>query len=302
MALSDNSRGAAIMAVSMAAFMLNDTCMKIVTQTLHLPTLEAAALRNVAVVLGLLLLAPRMGGLRLRLPRAQARLVALRSLGEILSTGAFLYALKHMPLANLSAIMQSLPLAVTLGAVLFLHEPLGWRRAGAIVIGFVGVLLIVQPGADGFNLWALSGLGAVAAVTLRDLTTRRLPRDVPSITVAIYAAGSVSVAAALLAGADGGWPPIPPLAALLMLAAAACLVVGYLAAVAAMRVGEVGVVAPFRYTSLLYAIVLGWLVFGQLPGRMTLIGAAIVVATGLFTLYRERRLRRAGLRAVRPRG
>lgn len=302
MALSDNSRGAAIMALSMAAFILNDTCMKVATETLAMPTPEATALRNVAVILGLLLLAPRMGGLRLGLPRAQARLVALRSVGEILSTGAFLYALKHMPLANLSAIMQSLPLAVTLGAALFLQEPLGWRRTGAILIGFVGVLLIVKPGPVGFDGWSLSGLAAVAAVTLRDLSTRRLSRDVPSITVAIYAAGSVSVAAALFAGLDGGWPPVPPRAGLLLLTAAACLVVGYIAAVAAMRVGEVGIVAPFRYTSLLYAIVLGGLVFGQLPGPVTLAGAGIVVATGLFTLYRERQLRRAARGAVPIRG
>lgn len=298
MALGDNSRGAAIMALSMASFTLNDTCMKFVTETLGVPTPEATALRNFLVVAGLLLLAPRMGGLKLRLPGAQARLVALRSVGEVVSTGTYLYALKHMPLANLSAIMQSLPLAVTLGAALFLREPLGWRRAGAILIGFLGVMLIVRPGPQGFDVWALLGLASVAAVTLRDLATRRLPRDVPSITVAIYAAGSVCLLAVLSTGVDGGWPPVPPEAVILLFGAACCLVVGYIAAVAAMRVGEVGFVAPFRYTSLLCAIALGWLVFGQFPGPLTMTGAAIVVATGLFTLYRERQLRRAALRAA----
>lgn len=287
MVLSDNARGALFMNVSMAAFTLNDTCMKAVTESV--PTFQAAALRGAAVVLALLLLAPHMGGLRLWLPRREAGVIAWRCLGEIVSTVTFLIALKHMPLANISAVMQSLPLAVTLGAALFFGEAIGWRRALAIGVGFLGVLLIIRPGTEGFDRWSLLALAAVASVVLRDLTTRRVARTIPSVTVALYSAGSVALMSALALPLDGGWPPLDGGQLAVLLAASACLVVGYMASISAMRVGEVGFVAPFRYTSLVWAIVLGWLVFGQLPGALTLTGAGIVIATGLFTLYRERR-------------
>lgn len=296
--MTDNARGALYMNVSMAAFTLNDTCMKAVTETV--PTFQAAALRGAVVVLALLLLAPRMGGLRLWLPRREAGVVAWRCVGEVASTIAFLIALKHMPLANISAVMQSLPLAVTLGAALFFGEVIGWRRALAIGVGFVGVLLIIRPGTEGFDQWSLLALVAVASVVLRDLTTRGLAKTVPSITVALYSAGSVTLMSVLALPFFGGWPPVDTIQVAVLLAASACLVVGYIAAVSAMRVGEVGFVAPFRYTSLVWAIVLGWLVFGQLPGVLTLTGAGIVIATGLFTLYRERRQRLKTKAATAP--
>lgn len=289
--MNDNARGALIMNASMAAFTVNDACMKAVTETV--PTFEAAALRGVVVVLALILVARRMGGLQLRLPAREARIVAWRAVGEVASTVTYLIALKHMPLANISAIMQSLPLAVTLGAAVFFGETIGWRRALAIGIGFLGVLLIVRPGTEGFDQWSLLVLASVGFVVLRDLTTRGLSRSVPTATVAIWSAGSVGVFSAVMMPFDGGAPPIGMAELGVILIAAACLVVGYMAAVGAMRVGEVGFVAPFRYTSLVWAIVLGWLVFHQLPGGLTLAGAAIVVATGIFTLYRERLARRA---------
>ncbi len=292
MVLSDNARGALYMCLAMASFTLNDSCMKAVTE--RLPTFEAAALRAMMVVPALMLVAHRRGGLRLRLG-PDAPTVGWRCLGEVLSTVLYLYALKHMPLANISAIMQSLPLAVTLAAALFLGEPIGWRRASAILVGFAGVMLIIRPGGEGFDRWSLLALASVAAVVLRDLASRRVSRALPSVTVAIWSAGSVGVLSVLSAPFAGGWPQPTGTEALWLLAAASCLVVGYITSVAAMRVGEVGFVAPFRYTSLIWAIGLGWLVFDQLPGRLTSLGAAVVIATGLFTLYRERQARRQAL-------
>ncbi|WP_127902724.1 DMT family transporter [Solirhodobacter olei] len=289
--MGDNARGAIYMCLSMAAFTLNDSFMKAVTE--HLPTFEAAALRGPPVILALALIAWQRGTLKLTMARGDAVTVTLRCLGEILSTATFLYALKHMPLANISAVMQSLPLAVTLAAALFLGEPIGWRRAGAILVGFAGVMLIIRPGTAGFDRWSLLALGAVASVVLRDIASRRVSRAVPSIVVAVYSATAVTLFSALAAPYAGGWPPVSGADVLALLAASACLVVGYIAAVSAMRVGEVGFVAPFRYTSLVWAIALGWLVFDQWPGPLTLVGAAVVIATGLFTLFRERRVRRA---------
>ena len=189
MQLSDNARGVVLMTVAMAAFTLNDTAMKLVMQSV--PLFQAIGLRGLLATLVLLVLGWRMGGLRLKLPRRDLWLLALRSLAEVLGTLTFLAALNHMPLANLSAILQVLPLAVTLAAALFLGDRVGWRRMTAIVVGFIGVLIIIRPGPAGFDLWALMGLASVACVVVRDLTTRRMSASLPSVTVALSAAVTV---------------------------------------------------------------------------------------------------------------
>lgn len=282
---ADNHRGILLMVVAMAAFTLNDTCMKAVNA--DLPLFQAIFLRGVLTTAGLGLIAWRTGVLPLRLPRRDRQLVAWRILGEVASTITFLLALRHMQLASLSAIMQSLPLAVTLAAAVLLGAPVGWRRMAAILVGFCGVLMIVRPGTDGFDHWALLGLASVGFVVLRDLTTRGLSRDVPSAGVALLAAASVTLTA-MLALPFEGWVPVTPVAWVKITAAAGFLIVGYLTIVMTMRVGDIAIIAPFRYTALIFALILGWLVFGQFPDGWTLAGSVIVMATGAYTFHRER--------------
>jgi len=292
MPLSDNLRGALYMNIAMAAFTVNDSLMKAATSTLHMPLWQAIATRGLLTLGPLLLIGHMTGGLRFRMPRKDAITVGLRSVGEVASTLTFLAALVHMPLANLSAIMQSLPLAVTLAAWLFLKEPVGWRRLLAICVGFFGVMLIVRPGPEGFDHWSLLGLISVAFVVLRDLSTRQLSKAVPSSTVAVMASVAVTLTALVLSVIEG-WV-MPSLGQMALLAgAAASLVVGYNYVVMVMRVGDLGFVAPFRYTSLVVALILGWLVFGTFPDALTLAGAGLVVGSGIFTLWRERRASRA---------
>jgi drug/metabolite transporter (DMT)-like permease len=292
MPLSDNLRGALYMTIAMAAFTINDGFMKAATSTLHLPLWQAIATRGLLTLGPLILIGQMTGGIRFRMPRRDAVAVGLRSVGEVASTLTFLAALVHMPLANLSAIMQSLPLAVTLAAWVFLKEPVGWRRLLAICVGFGGVMLIVRPGPDGFDHWSLVALVSVAFVVLRDLSTRQLTKAVPSSTVAIAASASVTVTALVLSLIEG-WV-MPSLGQMALLAgAAASLVVGYNYVVMVMRVGDLGFVAPFRYSSLVVALILGWLMFGSFPDALTLAGAALVVGSGIFTLWRERRVRLA---------
>ncbi|MFA7434088.1 MAG: DMT family transporter [Gemmobacter sp.] len=293
---SDNLRGAFYMMLAMAGFTINDACMKAVTQTI--PLYQAIALRGAVTVAALVLIAHLNGGLRLRLPAGAGLMVGLRTLGEVASTVAFLTALMHMPLANLSAIMQSLPLALTLAAALVFREAVGWRRLTAIGVGFAGVLIVIRPGPEGFDIWALVGLAAVAAVVLRDLSIRRLPAAVPSVTVALYAAVAVTVFAFAMS-ATTPWQPIDPEAALLLAGASGFLVVGYLFAVIVMRIGDIGFISPFRYTALIWAIFLGWLVFGDFPDGWTLFGAALVIGSGVFTLTRERALARRAARTAK---
>ncbi len=283
--MSPNSRGAFLMMGSMAAFTLNDTCIKATGGAVHL--FQLVTMRGVLTTVLIYLLARHLGALRLHLPRRDWALIALRCVSEVGATVFFLTALMRMPLANVTAVLQVLPLTVTLGAALFFGEPVGWRRMLAILAGFAGMLLIVRPGPEGFSIEAAYALAAVVCVTARDLSTRRMSAEVPSLTVTLFAAISVTVFSAL-ASAGQGW--VAPGAGQLGLIVSASVLIlfGYLLSVMVMRVGDVSFTAPFRYTGLIWALVLGWAVFGDWPDPVTMLGATVVVATGLFTLYRER--------------
>ncbi len=290
----DNLKGAGLMVVSMAAFTFNDVCMK--TLSGQIPLFQAIFMRGLLTCLLIWLVGRRMGAIRLALPRRDWGLIALRSGAEIGATFFFLTALFHMPIANVTAILQALPLTVALAAALFFREPLGWRRLVAIGVGFGGVMLIVRPGAEGFSVYSLYALAAVGFVTLRDLTARRLSPAVPSITVALITAMVITVAGGLVSTVQG-WAPVDGRALGLIALAAGFILGGYLASVAVMRVGEIGFIAPFRYTGLIWALLLGFVVFDDWPAPLTLVGATVVVAMGLFTLFRERQLRRKARRA-----
>ena len=296
-------RGPALMTLSMLAFTLNDTCMKALGGDLALA--QALFLRGLLTVAVLGALAWRAGALRPPAEPADRLWLAARTAGEVGAAFFFVNALFGMPIANVTAILQALPLTVTAAAALLLGERVGPRRWAAVAIGLVGVLLIVRPGTEGFDVTSLHALAAVLCVTLRDVATRRMGRGVPSLTVALCAALAVTgFAAAMLPGA--AWAPVGLGSGALLLGSALFIVAGYLLSVAVMRAGEVSATAPFRYTGLLWALVAGIVVFGHWPEPLTLAGAAIVVGAGLFTLRRERAAGgRAGAaaphRGLRPR-
>ncbi|MBL9049317.1 MAG: DMT family transporter [Tabrizicola sp.] len=289
MPVSENLRGILLMCASMAAFTINDTFMKSVTQTL--PLYQSIGLRGLIAVAGLLILAIATRAFTFRPSRRDAGLILLRSLADVAATILFLEALLRMPLANLSAILQALPLLITLGAALVYGDRIGWRRMTAILVGLVGVLIIIRPGTEGFDRWALLGIGSVLCVVVRDLAVRPIQGQVPSALVALGAAVGVT-AMGWIGTSLQGWHAPDAWEATRILGAGLFLIVGYLTSVMAMRHGDIGMVAPFRYTSLLWAIALGFLAFGNLPDGWTLLGATIVVGAGLFTLWRERSLRR----------
>lgn len=278
------------MAVAMAGFVLNDTMMKLVFDDLDL--FQAIFLRGLLVSLLIVPLAIRRGQLLYRPTRADARLMGLRVIGEIGGAVCFLSALVQMPIANATAIVQAIPLAITLAAALVFGEHVGWRRYSAITVGFIGVLIIVRPGAEGFTVYSFWAVAAVAFMVLRDLSTRRFTPGVPSLFVAFVTA----ILTAAFAGAVAltrDWQPLQVEHLGLLSASAGFLFFGYLFSIKAMRVGEVAFVSPFRYTVMIWAIVLGIVVFGDIPDRWTLVGASIVVVMGIYTFYRERRLLRA---------
>lgn len=287
---SDNLRGAVFMVVAMAGFCLNDTMMKLVFADLGV--FQAIGLRGLLLSVMIAAVALARGQLLYRPSRNDRRILGLRVVGEIGSASCFLTALYHMPIANATAIIQVIPLAITLAAALFLGEKVGWRRYSAIAIGFIGVLIIVRPGAEGFNAYAFWALAAVGFMVLRDLSTRKLSREIPSLYVAFITAIATGVFAATVALLRD-WRPVELAQLGLLLASAGFLFVGYLFSIKAMRIGAIAVVSPFRYTILIWAIVLGIVVFGDIPDSWTLIGATIVVGMGIYTFYRERRLAHA---------
>ncbi|MDG1802801.1 MAG: DMT family transporter, partial [Paracoccaceae bacterium] len=232
-----------------------------------------------------------LGALHLRIPPRDRLLIVIRALAEVGSAYFFLTALYNMPLANVSAIMQSLPLVVTLAAALFFGETLGWRRMTAILVGLCGVLLIVRPGTEGFNIFSVYALIAVAFVTVRDLVTRRVSGATHSMMVTFITSLALLIAFGM-ASMTVEWVPITLHRGSMILGAAVMVVFGYVFSVMVMRVGEISFVAPFRYTGLIWALVLGWLVFGDWPAPLTLVGAVIVVGSGVFMLYREAQLKR----------
>lgn len=289
--MSPNTRGALLMMGSMAAFTVNDAIVKLLGGSL--PLFQIITLRGALTSVWVFLLARHLGALHLRFDRRDRVLVAMRCVSEIGATFFFLTALMNMPLANVTAVLQALPLTVTLGAALIFGEPVGWRRMLAIGIGFCGMLLIVRPGPDGFTTHAIYALLAVTCVTARDLITRRMSSHVPSMVVTLATALTVT-GLGLVGSLTVSWVPLDLQSGLLVFGASVFVLIGYLCSVMVMRVGEVGFIAPFRYTSLVWALGLGWLIFGNWPDPVTMLGAGLVVATGLFTLFRERSRRRRG--------
>ena len=289
-ALKSNTKGALLMMASMASFTMNDAFMKGLSTVL--PLSQAVFLRGIATTLILLALAQAMGGLKLRLPKRDWKIILARNVTEVLMAYFFISAIFNMPFANATAIMQAIPLTITLAGAIFLREAVGMRRLSAILVGFFGVLLIVRPGFEGFNSYSIYVVLAVVMVTIRDLLVRRLSAEVPTMTVAFMNAVSVMVAFGL-ASTQAEWAPITTTETWKLAGAAVMVVGGYIFAVAAMRSGEIAVVAPFRYTALLWAIGLGFVFFGEWPDSLALLGGLVIVATGIYSFYRERQLAEA---------
>ena len=284
MRLNDNLLGAALMTCCVLAYVLNDAVMKLLFADIDF--FQAIFLRGLVSLPPLLILALMTKTLLQKYSVKNQRLMIIRILAEIGTTVTFLTALKHMPLANVTAILQSLPLAITMAAAIFLGEPVGWRRWSAICVGFTGVLIIIRPGLAGFNSYSLLALAAVILLTVREISTRQLDNKIPTVTVALSTTlGITAFAALMLIGTE--WADINFVSWSLIIAAAAAVTVATLLSVVAMRTGDIGFVSPFRYTSLIGAIGLGILLFGDWPDGITLLGAAIIAFAGIYSLYRE---------------
>jgi drug/metabolite transporter (DMT)-like permease len=284
MALSDNARGAAMLTGAMAFFVVNDAAMKLAAA--EVPMLQAMAIRGLPVTLAFLLIAWRTGALG-KARYLLDRLVLARTGTELAGSLLFMPALAHIPIATALALNQSVPLLIVPLAVVLLGEKVGWRRMSAVAIGFVGVLLILRPGAENLDPWLLVSFASAFFFAIRDTITRMIGAHVPSMLIAIAMSGSVMIACAI-ATAIAGWVPMTATAWVAI--ACACVVVsaGYFLSVAAMRTGELTLTGAFRYSALVWASLLGWIIWDELPDLQGWAGIALIVASGLYALHRAR--------------
>lgn len=290
---ADNRRGMIAISFGMACYTTNDAIVKMLAR--DLPFGEVIFLRGVPSVL--LLLTPLIvfSGAR-ALATAFTPAVLWRALFDGLSTAFFIAALVHMKIAEVSAVVLTAPLILTAMAALWLGGSVGWRRWAAIGVGLAGTMFIVKPSPGAFDVWALVALAAAATSAFRDLCTRLVGSQVPSLAVGVYGATAVMLTGALL-GLGESWIMPTPAQAIGLAGAAACLGLGTYLIVLGFRNVEISAVAPFRYTLLLWAGIAGYVVFGEVPDGWALFGAVLIAASGLYTLHRET-LRRRQLSAT----
>ena len=216
--------------------------------------------------------------------------VISRTIADLFGALFFTSAMVLIPMSLLASILQATPLFVTLGAAILLGERVGWRRWSAIFIGFLGVIIILQPGYGSFQLASLLGLAAVLCLALRDVVTRDMATEIPTLTVTFYACLAMG-SAGFIAYPFFGTPIMPTtFEAILLVCAAIIGVTGYFLIVLATRKGDVSVIAPFRYSRLLFSLVLASLILGEMLTLPILLGGLLVVSSGIYTFGRERRL------------
>jgi drug/metabolite transporter (DMT)-like permease len=283
-------RGIAAMVAAQVAFLLNDTLNKIASEVL--PMGEIIFIRGAfaTLLVGAIVIAM---GLHKQLWRLRHRLVPVRILGELGGTYFFIVALFHMPIGNVMMIFQAVPLAVSAGAALFFGEHVGWRRWAAVGVGFLGVLIVVRPGLGGFDVFGALVLVSVCFVAFRDLATRALPAAIPTLCLSLATACAVAVMGGLMGFAEE-WR-IPASKNLIEVGGASVfLTIGYVTSIIAMRNGDMSLTASFRYVGVVFAILAGYLVWRDVPDTPTIVGSLIIIGAGLYTLWREHRLARAG--------
>lgn len=273
------------MVIAMGLFAVEDAFIKLAGQTLGIG--QCLVILCTIGVMGFASIAWRLGDN----PWPSAwhnKWVLARTFGEVFGSLCFVSAIVLAPLSIVSAILQATPLAVTLGAALFLNEPVGWRRWSAIAIGFFGVMLIIQPGTSGFEPAALLAVGGVFGLAIRDIATRALPREITTAQAATMAYLSLLPFGVAMMFFDGGWRPVTGPAGTFIITASLVGIVAYYIITLALRMGEVSMIAPFRYSRLVFALIMSFFVFSEVPNTLMWAGCTIVIATGLYSFHRER--------------
>lgn len=284
----DNLRGSAFMALAMAFFSIEDAFIKAAAATV--PLGEILFLFGLFGMVIFMILTKRANE-NIFHPAILSWPVFIRAFCEVLGRLFFSLSLVLIPLSTLSAILQATPLIVVMGAAIFFREKVGWRRWTAILIGLVGVLLIIRPGLEGFETVSLFGVLGTLGFAGRDLATRAAPKVLSNVQLGIYGffvLMPVGLVLLMFDEVNSSFVLPSGMASLQIFGTIIFGVAAYYSLTIAMRVGEVSVVTPFRYTRLVFALALGVIVFGERPDMLTIIGSIIVIGGGLYTLFRSR--------------
>lgn len=288
-----NTRAMILMTAAMAAFAVCDAFIKLASQRLGIGQIVMLFSFGAFV---LFVSVMRTRGEPLFTRGILHHGVLIRTFGEAAGTLGLMLALANVPLSLASALLQAQPLAATMAAALILREAVGIRRWMAIATGFVGVLVILRPGLAGFDPNALWGVLAVLGLSLRDVGTRMLPSEISSAFVNAWALLAVALIGAVMMLTGPGWEALDSDLVLLHVGMIVSVSLALIAIVGALRAGEISAVAPFRYTRMVFALILAFLVFGEVPDWATWSGTALVIASGLYAYLRERRLARPAAR------
>lgn len=293
----DNRRGIVAMLIAMGCFVVSDAMIKTVGRDLSLG--QILLLRGLMACLMAVTLAVWFGWLgalwRTMSGPLKGRL-ALRTFAEIAASMCFLSGLLTLPFADNAAIGQLAPLVVTAGAALFLGESVGWRRWLATIAGFVGVLIIIKPGTSAFDWAALWTLASVGFIAMRDLMTARISSAVPTHHIATITTFGMAIGGAALMPFQP-WRPVTVEHLAYLAGSAVGVLIAFYYVVVAMRSGEISVVGPFRYSVMVFSVLIGLFAFREVPTPSTIIGMLIVVGAGLYTLHREQVRKREQARA-----
>jgi drug/metabolite transporter (DMT)-like permease len=287
MSMTRNGRGIAAICVGMCIFVGNDTLVKLAAEE-GLNTAQIIVLRGLSAstlfVFGLALFSRQGGGMA----TLTHPLVMLRSSIDALVTVAFITALPLMAIADLTAISMVSPILITMLSALLLRESVGWRRWIAVAVGFAGMLLVVRPSTSGFQFAGLLGLGTACGVAVREIVTRQLPSNLPSPFVALATTLSTTLLGVVMTPFWPAWIMPSPQAVGYLLGSSVLLVAGTVLVTFAFRNVDVSAVSPFRYTTVAWAMLAGYLVFGNVPEPVAVFGAVLIVASGIYTAHRER--------------
>jgi drug/metabolite transporter (DMT)-like permease len=289
---SDNLTGILLMLAAMALFAVEDLFLKWLA--VGLPLGQIILISGLLGAPVFMLMAWRAGqGILVK--DALHPAVITRNIGEMIGTASFVAALAVVPLGTVAAVLQAMPLAVTMGAALIFGEKVGWRRWTAIGVGFAGVMLVIRPGGEAFRVESLLVLVTVLGMSLRDLAARAIPARVTTAQVSAWGLMAVTVLGAGMLGVTGGGRVVTGSEAVILLGAVIFGTAGYWAVTSATRTGEVSVVAPFRYSRLVFSMSLGVVFLAERPDALTLVGAGLIVVSGLYAFARERARKRASL-------
>ena len=279
-----NAYGILAMALAVVVFIASDALVKFVGASL--PSAQTIGVYSLFATLWLALALVASGAWR-QMRRVADRHLAIRTVLGCVGIYTYLVALFHIPIGMATAIKLSSPLMMTALAVVLLKETVNWRLWAAVIAGFAGVLLVIQPRPGSLDLWLWLVLLATAANALRDVMTRVVSAAVPALIIA-FAGSALSAVVGCVWAVVEGWRPMTGLQLVILCAGSVLLAAGYQLIVLAMRLGEVSVVGSFRYTAILWAVAIGYVVWGEVPNALAVAGIAVIVASGLYIVGRER--------------